>query len=219
MSVLGMVSAGSVLGAAGVCGTWAGRRRDSLGRPRPFPVWSVSLLAVLGIAAAVPGVRRHQQEQRLARVASVLVGKHVAVHCQSLGGALVDVSSDLGYVRYGVDGVPELSTRIKRDQCNDLRHYLGHRGDPSRDDVVAVHVLTHESMHMRGETNEAVAECEAVQRDAQTAALLGASDAQARALAVEYWKAVYPFMPDDYRTGDCAPGGRLDEHLASAPWS
>lgn len=219
MSILGMVTSGCVVGAAAVAGSWTGRRRDSLGRPRSFPVWSVSLLAVIGLAAAVPGVRRHQEERRLARVASVLAGTPVAVHCQSFTGALSDLGAELGFVKYGADGVPEHATLIKRDQCNDLRHYLGHRESPRRDDVIAVHVLTHESMHMRGETNEAVAECEAVQRDQQTASLLGATEAQARALAVTYWRTVYPFMPDDYRTTDCAPGHQLDEGLATAPWT
>jgi hypothetical protein len=219
MSILGMASAGLAAGAVAVSSAWYARRRDSLGRPRDFPVWSVSLLTVLALGAAVPGVRRHQQETRLARVASVLVGAKVTVHCQSIGGALVDVSGDLGYVRYSADGVPEHSSRIKRDQCHDLRHYVGHRHHPSQDDVVAVHVLTHEAMHMRGETSESTAECEAVQRDRQTATLLGASPSQAEELARLYWRTVYPSMPDGYRTADCAPGGPLDEHLATAPWA
>ena len=68
---------------------------------------------------------------------------------------------------------------------------------------------------MPGETSEAVTECEALQRDQLTATLLGAGQAQARRLARSYWLLVYPQMPDDYRTGDCAPGGRLDEGLDS----
>ena len=220
MSVLGLVSAAALTGGAVLSARWYGRRVDQLGRPRDFPVWSVSLLAVLAVAAAVPGVRRHSEEQRLSHVASVLVGHPAAVHCQSFGQALTDVGAELGWVKWGPGGTPERQTLIKRDPCADLRHYYGgHRAHPTRAEIIAVHVLTHEAMHMRGERAEATAECEAVQRDEQTAELLGATPAQARMLARLYWGTVYPDMPDDYRTGDCGPGGRLDEELDTAPWT
>jgi hypothetical protein len=220
MSVLGLVSAAALSGGAVLSARWYGRRVDPLGRPRDFPVWSVSLLAVLAVAAAVPGVRRHSEEQRLSHVASVLVGHRVTVHCQSFGQALTDVGAELGFVKWDERGRPEPQTLIKRDPCAELRHYYG--GDehhPSRDEIIAVHVLTHEAMHMRGELNESTAECQALQRDEQTAGLLGATPAQARMLARLYWGTVYPDMPDDYRTGDCGPGGRLDEELDTAPWT
>ena len=60
-------------------------------------------------------------------------------------------------------------------------------GGSQQDQVVAVHVLTHETMHMVGITNEAQTECAAVQRDAQMAVALGASPAEAQALvSVDY---------------------------------
>jgi hypothetical protein len=108
---------------------------------------------------------------------------------------------------------------IKRDQCHHLAAYVrsGARR-PTRDQVVAVHVLTHEAVHMSGRLDEAVAECAAVQRDAQTARLLGARPADAAALAATYWANIYPLMPDRYRSGECRPGGAMDEGLADAPW-
>ena len=219
ISVLGAVSVAAAGGAAAVAGRWAVRRRDALGRPVGFPVWSVSLLVLLALGAAVPGAKRRMEERRLSRVASELVGHAVAVHCQSTAGALVDAHGELGYVRWGPDGVPEARTEIKRDPCHALQRYLsGHRA-LDETSVVAVHVLTHEAMHMRGETGEAKAECEAVQRDRTTAELLGATRDQALALAQAYWRTVYPRMPDDYRSSDCAPGGRWDEQLETAPWA
>ena len=137
------------------------------------------------------------------------MGAPVRVRCQTLGAEMVDVGSELGYVKWGADGVPEHSTLIKRAPCERLHDYLSSaKTRPSLEEVVAVHVLTHESMHMRGLTGEAQAECAAVQRDAQTALLLGANDADATALARRYWEEVYPRMPDDYRTSDC-PGPTL----------
>jgi hypothetical protein len=218
MSLLGMVSVASCGGAAVVGGRWALHQKDALGRPIGFPVWSVSLLVLLALATAVPSARRKMEERRLGRVASQLVGHAVTVKCQTTAGSLVDVHGELGFVRYGADGVPERRTEIKRDPCKQLQRYLsGHRA-LGQDAVIAVHVLTHEAMHMRGETNEARAECQAVQRDRTTSELLGATPEQALALARTYWLTVYPDMPDDYRSQDCGPGGAWDEHLTTAAW-
>jgi hypothetical protein len=218
-STLGLVSAGCALGAVAVVGSWTARRHDAAGRPRSFPVWSVTGLVLLALAASVPDVQRRVEEHRLARVARFLVGHPVTVHCQTTTGALADAGAELGFVRFGGDGRPEPSATIKRDPCKALNRYLENgQARPTLDEVVAVHVLTHEAMHLRGETDEAVAECQAVQRDATSASLLGATPEQARALARRYWQVVYPSMPDEYRSGECRPGGRLDEGLASAPW-
>jgi hypothetical protein len=74
-------------------------------------------------------------------------------------------------------------------------------------------------MHMRGQPNEAEAECEAMQRDAETAQLLGASPAEGLKLARDYWLVDYPNMPDAYRTDECTLNGSLDEHLPDPPWT
>lgn len=208
-----------IAGAAVLAVRWALLRVDSLGRVRRFPWVGTSVLLVLGVAGLFLVLRHDEEEHRLAQVAATLAGTRVSVHCQSGSAALVDMGSELGYVKWKPDGTPEHSTLIKREQCQDLAHYLAStKREPSQAEVVAVHVLSHEAMHMKGITNEAQAECAAVQRDAETARLLGASADEADRLAREYWTVVYPRMPDDYRTGECSPGGPLDEELPDAPW-
>jgi hypothetical protein len=206
--------------AAVLAARWALHRRDSLGRERAFPVISVLVLAVLGAGLLVPVVRHHRLEGRLTGVATTLVGDPAVVHCQTAGREMLDLGSELGFVRWGPGGVPEHQTLIKRAPCSQLAAYLhGDQAHPSQDEVVAVHVLSHESRHMAGTVNEAAADCQAMQRDAWTARLLGASPREALDLARTYWRTVYPHMPDDYRSGDCAPGAALDERLPDAPWS
>jgi hypothetical protein len=209
------------LGALLLVGRWVlGGRYDSLGRARAFPMVGVLVLAVPAAAVATPGVLRWREERALERAASSLVGFPVDVQCQSLGGAFVDAGAELGWVPYGADGVPERHTLIKYEPCSDLRHYLGSdESAPTAEQVIAVHVLTHEAMHMSGITVEAEAECAAVQRDARMAALLGAAPQEAAALAETYWHTVFPRMPDAYRSPECRPGGRLDEHLPDPPWA
>jgi hypothetical protein len=204
--------------AAGIVVRWLNRRVDSLGRIAPFPRISVALSLVLAVCCAVPLLVEAWVEHRLEGAASLVAGEPVQVNCQSIGQAFVDVGSELGYVRWGLDGVPERSTLIKFGPCGNLRAWLGStESAPSLDQVVAVHVITHETMHMVGITNEAQAECAAMQRDAIMAAALGASAAEAHALAVRYWTEVYPNMPGDY-VGGCGPGGTYDEGLLTPPW-
>jgi hypothetical protein len=123
----------------------------------------------------------------LRRAASVLAGTRVAVRCQSLGGAFVDGGPELGYVRRRADGRPEPWTLIKRDQCRHLGAYLRSGKDrPSRDQVLAVHVLTHEAMHLAGR-------------------LLGAAAADAaRLAAAPGWRRC---QPRDLRSRDTSRAG------------
>ena len=199
---------------------WSLARTDALGRRRPFPWISTICLVALACAALAPGVLRARLEHRLRLASGAIVGVPVDVNCQSFGGAFVDVGGDLGYVGFGTDGVPERATLIKRDQCRDLSAYLrSNKLDPPRGQVVAVHVLTHETIHMSGVTSEAKTECLAVQHDARMAQLLGAPQEGATTLALTYWTDIYPHMPTEYRSTECGPGLPLDAGLSGAPWS
>jgi hypothetical protein len=198
---------------------WAFTRVDVLGRVQPFPVISVAATAVAALACAVPVLLHARLEHRLGAAASVVAGRGVEVHCQTLSQTWLSAHAELGYVAVGRDGRPESRTVIALQACDHLSDWLGSdRRNPTADQVIAVHVITHEAMHMAGELAEARAECLAVQRDAELARALGATQQQALALARQYWLEVYPKMPDEYRSGECGPHGGLDEHLPGAPW-
>ena len=210
----------AVAATLAVAGRWFLARTDALGRPRGFPVISVASLLVVAVGAAFPVVREHRLEARLSAVGSTVAGRAVVVDCQTRGQEMVDAGSELGWVRYDEAGRPEQRTLIKRAPCARLRHYLSAHGrDPSLDEVVSVHVLGHEVQHMVGRTVESEAECASVQRDAAVARLLGASPADAIALGRRYWREVFPRLREDYVSGECRPGGRLDERLPDAPWT
>jgi hypothetical protein len=214
------VSAALFTAAAAVVLLWWRARTDSLGRARPFPWFASAALVLAAGAVLLPWLRRIHLEHRLSRAASVIVGNEVKVSCESFGGAFVDAGGELGYVAFGPDGVPDHAALIKREQCRDLFAYVrSDKHEPSRDQIVAVHVLTHETVHMSGVTNEAETECLALQRDAEMARLLGAPREAAADLAVTYWRTIYPRMSTEYRSGECALGGTLDVGLAEAPWA
>ena len=216
--VLTLALIGFLVLAAVVSVRWMLTRVDALGRVAPFPKISVSLCVAVAIGCAVPLMLHAWLEHRLTEAASSVAGERVDVHCQTAGETWTDAGTELGFVRWGPGGVPERRTVIKYDPCADLRSWMSSdKRHPREDQVVAVHVLTHETMHMVGITDEAHAECAAMQRDAEMAEALGATPAQAHALARRYWVEVYPRMPDGY-TGGCGPGAQWDEHLADAPW-
>ncbi len=212
--------AGLLAAAAAVAVRWCLRRADALGRPRRFPIVSVALLVLPACVFAVPVWRHDRLQDRLGQAATALVGQDVEVHCQTAGEEFVRAGSEFGRVDFDADGQPERRTVLAREPCGALQEYLDDRGRrPSPEQVVAVHVLSHESRHLAGTRDEARTECEAVQRDAATARLLGATEADAHRLARLYWAVDYPNMPDAYRSAACAPGGAWDEHLPDPPWS
>ncbi len=184
---------------------WWLRRVDALGRDRGFPLLAVGLCVVLAAAAAWPVAVDDRTERRLSAAGSEVAGVPMEVHCQSFGEASLEVSSHLGEVAYGPDGVPRRRAVLAWGQCRLLRAWMRDRGqDATLEQVVAVHVLTHEAMHVAGHTVEAEAECLAVQQDAAMAELLGADPAQATALAQRYRAEVYPRLREAYRSAGCA---------------
>jgi hypothetical protein len=84
--------------------------------------------------------------------------------------------------------------------------------------LTAVHVLSHESVHLRGVYSEGVADCLAVQLDAYVAMGLGAGERFARSLAREFWHDYYLPRSDAYRSSACHEGGRLDLFPARRGW-
>jgi hypothetical protein len=84
--------------------------------------------------------------------------------------------------------------------------------------LVAVHVLGHESIHLAGVLDEAVADCLAMQLDALVAMRLGANRAFARALARDYWAQYYTAQEPRYRSAQCRDSGALDLFRAESGW-
>ena len=84
--------------------------------------------------------------------------------------------------------------------------------------LTAVHVLSHESMHLSGLYGEANADCLGVQIDAYVAMALGADERFARSLAREFWSDYYAPRADAYRSDECHDGGSLDLFPGRSGW-
>jgi hypothetical protein len=173
-----------------------------------------------------------RQEQRLGAIASVLAGRKVGVHCQSLGRELIDVTAEDGEVEFDGLGHPADHTDLKRRICKALARFPRDLVTPAfgcvdagtpctkrvRDDVWAAHVLAHESSHLAGQATEEVAECTAVQTTAFVARELGADAKRAQAIASYAWTYLYKTTPDSYQSADCRNGGKLDLRRGDPVW-
>lgn len=179
----------------------------------------IPVLLVPGLVLGFFEYEDRRADQRITAAASLLAGRPVRVVCERLGASLLDMSSDLGFVPYGPDGRPGDEATITHDACTSLHQWLGSdKRDPSDDQVVAVHVLAHEAEHLAGITSESVAECRSVQSTARAAELLGATTAQAEALARRYVLDYYPYMPDAYRDPGCHQDGPSDLTPRDGRW-
>ena len=157
-------------------------------------------LALTGVAGWFEIRHHHVQATATTVVREISGNPDAQVACVRLAADVLDVSFTAGRVGWDRPDVAVLRYRT----CAHLWSYLlSPKHQPSLDQVTAVHVLTHEAVHVRGERNEAVTECVAMTLDAQAAELLGAAPQRAQRLADLYAQVVYPSMPDGYRM-DCS---------------
>ena len=193
---------------------------------------SALLLIALPGGAIWNQQRTDSHERALGEIASEIAQRPVAIHCQGLPSALIDISNVAGEVVFEHDGTPPDEATLKRDVCRDLKRFATTRSAPSFECVrrvepcerpiwkiaYAVHVFTHEAWHLRGVTSESETECYALQTTAFTARRMGATPDQAQALASWNVKHAYPNLPPQYKTNECRDGGRLDLRPATSGW-
>ena len=202
--ILGAIAVGSMLWKQHKHGEW---------RPKTIGA-AAALLVIVGFLE----YRAQTAEAAFGDAVSEVANRKVAVRCQGMFGNLVDIGQELGTVQFNAEGDPANKTDIKRDACNWLKDYAGGNHRVSMNAALGVHTLAHEAIHLRGWADEALAECYGVQHTAAVARSLGASSFEAQQLAEFYWDSVYPNMPSEYQTTDCANGARLDLHKDSDVW-
>ena len=195
-----------------------------------------TLLALgLVVAALVYWEARRELglDHRLSAIASEVAGRPVHVDCPGFIRGLVDISGDGGSVMFGPDGKPSDTTRLETSVCGDLAAY---RKTRRRSDFACVYgsvlcsarvertvyaalILSHESQHLRGVRNEAVAECYAIQMLPLVAQRLGSPPEEAKAIATHFLVVDQPLLSGDHvLPPGCVNGGSLDLHPNSADW-
>jgi hypothetical protein len=190
----------------------------------PTPITKSYLALVTGLALlfAWPPVHIWYFERFLSVRATLLADNHPArIHCNSTFDTMMAqemLAAAYTHIETG-------TVNFQKPWCDRLISYLRHPAEASSLELDSLDAFTHESMHVRGERNEAVTECEAVQRNYRAAKLLGVADAIARRNALDYYTREYlrmasiGGMQSAYHSTECAPGGALDEHLSDSTWA
>lgn len=191
---------------------------------RPDPVYPpyLILLAALAVACAWPAVNTWRFERFLAEKAMALTdGKPASVHCNSV----LDTMLDRNLLAAGHANPETGEIVFQTPWCDVLREYLDDPASAGDRQIVSLNLFTHEAMHIRGELNEAVTECNAVQHNYRAARLLGVPDAQAKAHASRYYRTLYASRGQVggyggmYFSERCGPGLDMDLRLPDSTWA
>jgi hypothetical protein len=184
--------------------------------------WKALLAAVVAAVLAIGWVKhedRIHEQQRLAKIASLIAGRPVGVHCPTFLGDLMEVGGEAGTVQFDAAGHPANYTNLAPETCDQLRHFshvdfscldLHACGFPQFEAGWAAHTLAHESFHLRGYKDEGVAECYAMQDTAFVAERLGLSKHLAKELQQWLYDKGFHSEPTDYQSSQCYRGGPLD---------
>lgn len=169
---------------------------------KKFPAISFGLcLLVLGIFSWQEFKWQRMEWQGTQAVKEVSLNKDGHLKCQRLSEALFDVNTTrAGSVS---SDHPNMAV-VNYEQCIDLMGWLNSdKKSVESKQVQALHVLTHEAVHVSGEYNEAVTECTAINRDSITVKELGGEPDVAAQVATDYYKEFFPRMPSRYKLPDC----------------
>ena len=190
----------------------------------PQPVSRTYLAIVLGLAVLFgwPTVHRWYFQWFLSVKATELADNHRAkVHCNTTFDTMLDPAMLAAGHANPLTG----EIGIQKPWCDTLMSYLAHPARANDLEIQSLNIFTHESMHVRGETNEALTECEAVQRNYRAAKMLGVPDGIAKQNALNYYNNAYQRRAEigglagGYYSPECAPGKAMDEHLSDSTWS
>jgi hypothetical protein len=190
--------------------------------PTPVSKPYLVIVLILAVLFAWPPVHTWYFEGFLAREATELADGHRAkVHCNTAFDTMIDPEM----LAAGHANPKTGKIVIQKPWCGTLMWYLRHPSRATDEELASLDMITHESMHVRGELNEAITECEAVQRNYRAAKLLGVPESTAKRNALDYYNGVYQQrgeiggLQGAYYSNECAPGKAMDEHLADSTWA
>lgn len=172
--------------------------RNRLPAPRTLAMLGVVLLPFFGLWLH-GRIERTRVEDKAAQIASVIAGRAVHVRCPGPFRRHLMYETTEGSVRFDSDGRPFDSTSLSYRTCDGLQTAMAHGAEWTFDCLAygcskqktqaaaALAVLAHESVHLRGVSDEGATECEAHTHIRLVAHGYGLSDRATANLA--HWQA------------------------------
>ena len=177
-----------------------------------FDLGYIAAMICLAVAAGWVPFKAWRFEQFLSEKATILAERRADVHCNTAFDAIFD--NDVRMAGHANIITGEIV--FQYGWCAQFMEYLDHPENITQKQLFSLHILTHESMHARGEYDEHKTDCQAVQRNYRAAKLVGVPDHLAKEHAVRYYKTFYPHHP--YYSNKCGPGKAYDEELSDSTW-
>ena len=205
------------------------RRKPDAADNRVVRVALILLIPVLLLSAWL-FVRREENENRLARIASEVALRDVDVSCPGFWARMVEITPNAGWVDFDQSGKPGDKTSLSASTCRGLeRVWRGDQrsfgcllsGSCGEDTVRAVSgivTLAHESWHLRGIVNEAQTQCYAIQTVEHVALRLGVDASNAHVIALRVAADDASMSPGTYHSTECRPGGAYDRRPETPDW-
>jgi hypothetical protein len=192
----------------------------------------IALLLLVPVVAfsAWQYVKREENENRLALVASAVALRDVDVSCPGFWTRLVEITPNAGWVDFDRHGRPSDETSLSAATCSSLERVwrrkersfrcllAGRCSETTLRAASGIVTLAHESWHLRGILNEARTQCYAVQTTEAVARSLGVAAADARAIAVRVALDNSRSAEDEYHSGQCRPDGAYDLRPDTTAW-
>ncbi len=175
-------------------------------------------------------MRRAENENRLALVASEVALREVDVSCPGFWTGLIEITPNAGWVDFDEHGRPSDRTSLSASTCKSLERVWRHKqrsfacvlgGGCDEATLRAVHgivTLAHEAWHLRGVLDEAQTQCYAVQTTEKVARSLGVSPVEAHMVALRVAADDAAASPGEYHSLQCRPGGAFDLNPATPHW-
>ncbi|MEH3054832.1 MAG: hypothetical protein PGN13_12650 [Patulibacter minatonensis] len=196
-------------------------RRGARKKPRPSG-WNAPAFGLLAIAVVVigmivsPQIRARGIERDTRPLVMALSKRDAGARCPRY---LTSVLTNVGSVRFDNSGRVADRTDLTGPVCDGLKHLYTPSGkaelscltaetgcpESARQSVVAISVVAHESMHLRGQLDEGRAECESIGESVGISQALGIPLDQARMISYLHWLSLNPGTPDRYHVnqGNC----------------
>lgn len=187
---------------------------DTLVRKNSLNWLMIPLVSLLFLPLGLMELRWSMMEAKLSSVVDDISGrKGGKVHCQRLSEAFFDTKvSVAGHVS---SDNPNTAV-VNYEQCQHIFAWLERgKAEPSREQTHAIHVLTHEAVHVSGEYNESITECTAINRDYLTVKHLGGSEEMGRHIASSYYATIWPDMSKEYILDGCTIDPKFDSILVA----
>jgi len=190
------------------------RSGKSLRNYDSFDYGYLLVVGMLAVVCARPAYKIWSLEKTLSQHASIFAERPgVTVNCTSVLDSIFD---QYDMTRAGSAYIEEGRIVFHHGWC---KHFMSYLDDPiyvNDDEIVSMHVFTHEVMHIRGEYNERKTDCQAIQRNHLLGEQMGIDPFVAKQNAILYYNKLYP--KHSYYNPGCAPGTALDEKLANSVW-